>query len=175
MTRQHELNAIAALLALITGACSTPRETHALSAQAFIESRSDDAVRGLARFTETPGGLHVTIELLDAPPGLHSVHVDTLGDCASLGSGGHFNPERHSHGARGAEASHAGDFGNIEIALNGTGQIEFVTEHLTLRNGEHSIVGRTIAIDERRDDPLTQPWGDSGAPIACGSITLLPN
>ena len=162
----------AALLTVGALACTSAREERPLTAQAFIEAGDGHNVRGMARFTETQHGLFIELDVVSGPAGFHAVQINDCGDCAALAEGGHFNPEHHAHGERGAPAGHAGDLGNIEIAANGLGRIEFVTERLTLRAGEHSIVGRTIAIDERRDQPLVQPWGDSGAPIACGVIRL---
>jgi len=148
----------------------SPAAERPAAAGAYIESRTGDDMRGIATFTGTPHGLHIVLNLVSAPPGLHSVHINDAFDCDSVAGGGHFNPDRNAHGAFGATASHAGDLGNIEIAANGTGVLDVLADRLTLGNDAFSIFGRTIVIDQRRDDPLAQPWGDSGAPLACGVV-----
>jgi Cu-Zn family superoxide dismutase len=155
---------------LLAGSCANAPQERSLTAGAVIDGRSGNELRGIAHFTETSHGLRVVVSVVSAPPGLHSVHIDDAGDCDSVSTGGHFNPDRRTHGPLGAQASHAGDLGNIEIAANGTGELEVVTNRLTLSNGARSILGRTLVIDERRDEPLAQPWGASGAPLACGVI-----
>ena len=162
--------AAAAALALVAGACTSAARARPLTAGAIIDGRSGSEARGIAHFTQNANGLRIVVSLVSAPPGRHSVHIDDFGDCDSVSAGGHFNPDRRAHGALGAESSHAGDLGDIEIADNGTGELDVVSYRLTLSNGAQSILYRTIVIDERPDDPHAQPWGDSGAPFACGVI-----
>jgi Cu-Zn family superoxide dismutase len=117
--------------------------------------------------------LRVVVELFDAPPGLHGVHVHDFAGCAELerGVGHHFNPSRRPHGAPLARDSHAGDLGNLEVGSNGIGRLELVTPWLGL-DGELSVVGFTVAVTARADDGASQPDGGGGTAIACGEIRL---
>jgi Cu-Zn family superoxide dismutase len=162
--------AICASLAFASVGCTSSAQARPLTAGAIIDGRSGNEARGIAHFTQNANGLRIVVSLVSAPPGRHSVHIDDFADCDAVSTGGHFNPDRSAHGALGAVASHAGDLGDIEVADNGTGELDVVSYRLTLSSGEHSILYRTIVIDERPDDPHAQPWGDSGAPFVCGLI-----
>ncbi len=164
------------LLALVacSAGCAAPFGTAPLSARAFFEARAGLSIGGVALLTQDAGELRVAIDVVDAPPGVHGVHVHDAQSCAeldALGPGRHYNPERRAHGdPRTAEHSHAGDLGNIEIDAHGNGHLEFTTRRLSIAIGERDIVRRVITISEARDDFTSQPFGASGPFIACAVI-----
>jgi Cu-Zn family superoxide dismutase len=55
---------------------------------------------GRAVLTESPEGLHVSVQVINAPPGKHAVHIHEFGKCDEAGNaaGGHFNPKNVPHG-----------------------------------------------------------------------------
>lgn len=121
----------------------------------------------------TPRGdvVKVTIDVQDAPPGSHGVHVHENGDCSApdaSSAGGHFNPEGMPHGDLGG-ARHPGDFGNLEVGADGRGHRELAIDTLTLGPGGLSVIGRAVVVHERPDD-FSQPNGNAGRRIACGVV-----
>jgi Cu-Zn family superoxide dismutase len=65
---------------------------------------------------------------------------------------------------------HAGDFGNIEIKADGTGDLDITSDMLTVKPGPNSVVGRAVVFHEKADDLTTQPTGNAGGRFACGVI-----
>jgi superoxide dismutase, Cu-Zn family len=142
-------------------------------ASAHIDARIGLTLVGVATFEEFADGVHVTVDVIDAPPGLHGVHVHEACDCAmgdSSSSGGDFNPDLRTHGAPNGERSHAGDLGNILISPKGQGHLELVTRLVTVSPGSRSVVGRTLVVHQFEDDFATQPSGGTGGRIGCGEI-----
>jgi Cu-Zn family superoxide dismutase len=146
-----------------------------LVARAAIEARSGSALKGEARFTEVEGGVKVEVHVTGVTPGPHAVHIHEKGDCSAqdaTSAGAHFNPDAHPHGAPTAEKHHAGDFGNMEVGADGHGMLDLVSKVLTVKDGPHSVVGRSIIVHEKADDMTTQPTGNAGGRIGCGVIQL---
>ena len=132
-------------------------------------------VSGRANFQQTSQGLKVDVEINEAPPGKHGIHVHEKGSCEDQGNaaGGHFNPEGVPHGdlaKDGFAHAHAGDLGNIEIDADGHGKLEKTLPGLTLDRGKYGVMGRALILHEKVDD-FGQPTGNAGARIACAVIT----
>jgi Cu-Zn family superoxide dismutase len=177
--------ALASSLILALAACggssskpaAEPATTPGVEGVAVLESRSDSAATGEARFVDRGDSVEVTLNVAGATPGKHGVHIHEVGDCSSpdaKSAGEHFNPGTHQHGAPGVGDHHAGDFGNIEIAEDGTGTLTLIQPGITLGKGPTSIADRALVLHEKADDFQTQPSGDSGNRIACGVIKVGP-
>jgi superoxide dismutase, Cu-Zn family len=152
-------------------ASGAPRKGGAdASAAATIEPRSESNVTGTAKFTSAGGGVRVHIEIEEATPGPHGVHIHEKGDCSdkkAVSAGAHYDPTASEHhGGAKTAIRHAGDLGNIEVGKDGKGTLDVVVEALTVE----SVVGRSIVIHESYDDMKTDPSGASGARIGCGKI-----
>ena len=149
----------------------------AASGTAIISGTSDGStVSGAVSLTDTPEGLKVSATFKNVPPGKHGFHIHENGACGDTGkeAGGHFNPAKVDHGLLskdGFEHAHAGDFGNIEIAEDGTGSFEVVEKGLTLSEGEHAVAGKAFILHEKEDD-FGQPTGNAGGRIGCDIIEL---
>lgn len=76
----------------------------------------------------------------------------------------HYNPYTCAH------PYHAGDLPPI-FGANGYGFSLFLTNRFSV--GE--IIGRTVILHAMPDDYVTQPSGNSGAKIACGTIVAQTN
>lgn len=143
------------------------------SASAKLEAKSGSSVSGSAHFHETKGGVLVTIDVSGAPAGWHAVHIHEKGDCSSAdgkSAGGHFNPSDMQHGSPHASMHHAGDLGNMLVQADGTGHHAIFMPELSVRPGDHSVVGRGIIMHADADDLVSQPTGAAGGRIACGEI-----
>ncbi len=133
-------------------------------------------VRGEVTFIEQADGMTVLAEVFNAPPGLHGIHIHEFGTCGDNGkqAGSHFDPVKSPHGFLphdGTQKAHAGDFGNIEIAPDGTGRLEIQVPKLRLYHDTYGIAGRAVILHEGRDT-FEQPDGKAGKRIACGPIRL---
>ncbi len=151
----------------------SPVPSAPMTASATLEPKSGSKVTGTATFTQTDGSVQVKVELADATPGEHGIHLHETGDCSALdasSAGGHFNPAGTPHGGPDSPQHHAGDFGNITVGSDGKGTLDLTRSDITVGEGPSSVVGRSIVIHEMVDDLTTQPSGNSGARIACGVI-----
>jgi len=175
-------------LVFLACACATskpgPRATNAAAdaissatappGSAKIEARSGSTLSGTAKLVDVDKGLGVHVEVENAAPGLHGVHIHEKGDCndpKAMSAGGHYNPNAGAHhGGPAATVRHGGDLGNIEVGSNGTGILDVIVQDVSLAGPENGVVGRAIVIHEKADDLMTDPAGNSGARIGCGII-----
>jgi len=129
-------------------------------------------VSGTITFTQEAGGVHVVAQVEGAKPGKHGFHLHAGGVCEGdfKSAGDHFNPTNVPHGAPDAAEHHAGDFGNIEVGSNGTGNADFTTTMLSLGEGANDAIGKAVILHGGEDDLKTQPSGNSGPRIACGVV-----
>ncbi len=149
----------------------------AKQANAMIASSSDSGVTGMAVFTQNGDYITLTVEIQDATPGLHAVHIHANGDCSSAdgtSAGGHWNPTGVAHGKWGESEFHLGDIGNITVGEDGMGSITLTTDLWEIGTGSDvDVVGRGIIVHAGADDFTSQPSGAAGARIGCGVIGLV--
>jgi superoxide dismutase, Cu-Zn family len=129
---------------------------------------------GVVNFTQEAGAVHVVARIQGAPAGTHGFHLHAGGTCDGpdfKSAGDHFNPGNTPHGAPDAPQHHAGDFGNIEVGADGTGNLDLTTTMLSVGDGGATdVVGKALILHGGKDDLTTQPSGNSGARIACGVV-----
>jgi superoxide dismutase, Cu-Zn family len=147
---------------------------------AMLKDTKGEAV-GEARFTETEGGVLVTLNLYKLPPGEHAFHIHEKGDCSPPGSftnaGAHLNPGSHPHGFMSDHGPHDGDMPNIFVDANGSVMAHVINTRIKLDEEDASNRallndkdGASIVIHAGPDDYATQPAGNAGDRIACGVI-----
>lgn len=130
---------------------------------------------GEAIFYQADDGVIVKVLLENMPAqGMHGIHIHENGSCADngAGAGGHFNPHGTEHGfypEAGMEAAHLGDMGNIDIHDGGKGWMIIKMPNLSLKDGPHPILGKSVILHEKADD-FGQPTGNAGGRIGCGII-----
>lgn len=149
------------------------------SAVAMVSSQSccGSQVLGVIRFQQAAAGPLLADGSIDGlATGPHALHVHSSGDltqgCDSLGE--HYNPTGAPHGGPNdpSDRRHAGDLGNIVADETGRATFRIIDEVLKVSD----IIGRSVAVTERRDDlgrgssPTSKIDGDSGKPVACGII-----
>lgn len=175
--------ALIALVALTVGFAVA--QDRGASTMATLQDVSGAEI-GMAMFTETPQGLEVTVAVAGLPAGgKHGMHLHSEGSCENStddqgqsvvfgGAGGHFDPnntENHAGPDMAADAGHAGDMPNLEVAPDGTAQVTFLVPHLTVTEGEMSVTGRALIIHANEDNYTNEPKnGGSGERIACGVV-----
>lgn len=182
-----------AVVALAAFACAPPEEEPIEEAPAIEEetavepapapeplnatatlTTADGTEVGTATFSQQGGQTTASFHLTGvSPAGTHAIHVHETGECTPpdfTTAGGHFNPAGVDHACPPATPRHAGDFGNLEIADDGSGHLELSTDLVTVEDGPNSVVGKAVILHAHQDDCTTQPTGDAGGRLACGVI-----
>jgi Cu-Zn family superoxide dismutase len=135
---------------------------------------SGEKLDGEVLIEKFSGGVRVTVNVKDAKPGLHGVHVHEKGDCSDIAHksmGEHFAPFGHEHGLPGAPERHFGDLGNIAVAQDGTGVLDITIPNANLDKDDRlSLLGKALVIHQSEDKGVGKS-GQSGEPIACAVIT----
>ena len=134
-------------------------------------------VHGTVKFLSVPDGCWVCAEVFGLPDykaptnaspqigpfGFHIHENDTCGNIHGENpfeaAGGHWNPSGDPHG------NHAGDLPTL-IASDGTAKMLFFTNKFS----PSDVIGKSVVVHQSPDDYTSQPSGNSGKRIACGSI-----
>lgn len=205
--------ALAGALGLVAlGACSddatttdiaSPGATGTTTTDTAAETRTPDATVdlmdadgadvGAASFIEADGVLEVTVDLTDAEPGLHGLHLHAVGVCepdsaapddpsdtgAFLSAGGHVGGDDSDH------PDHDGDLPSILVMEDGTASLTFETDRLTLADLDDED-GTAMMLHEDTDNHANIPdrysaegpdedtlgTGDAGGRAACGVVQV---
>jgi Cu-Zn family superoxide dismutase len=152
------------------------------NAHVLLRDQTGEPV-GVVKLTqEVEGKVLVRAMVHDLPPGFHGFHVHAVGECVPpfTSAGGHYNPAGAVHG------DHAGDMPVLLVNSDGTAQLRFTTERLTVEDlfdtdGSAIIVhaapdnyanipGRyhSHTEDVFGPDSATLATGDAGGRLACG-------
>jgi Cu-Zn family superoxide dismutase len=163
------------------GSASNPQRLSAV-----VKDTSDN-VLGTVRFSRHGDGVRVRAELSGLTAGFHGFHVHAVGICdPSTGftsAGGHFDPE-----TTGLHGQHAGDMPSLLVQEDGTAELGFSTDRLTiasLRDSDGSAVIVHASPDNFANipdryhsheedvfgpDSATRATGDAGSRAGCGVL-----
>jgi Cu-Zn family superoxide dismutase len=161
------------IAALVAVGCAATTSSNEPRAVAKLESRSGSAVTGTVAFTQVGEKLRVEANVAGLTPGEHGFHIHESGDCSAAdatSAKGHFNPGGKPHGHYGASDSHAGDLPNLVADASGKANLQAEVGMLNLGSGSYGIIGRSVVIHADPDDYKSQPAGNSGKRVACGTI-----
>lgn len=132
----------------------------------------------MANLTQKQDGVHINVTSSSLPTGEHGFHFHEIGKCEGpdfTSAGDHFNPMNQQHGHQDDPQSHAGDLPNIRSNEEKMTNETIIAKHVSLLPGKKNTLldedGSALIIHEQPDDYTTQPSGNAGARMACGSIS----
>src|SRR5687767_1468621 len=123
-------------------------------------SLTDSQGRGVggALLQQGPRGVLLKLNLRNASPGVHGLHIHAVGRCDAPSfesAGGHFASSGRQHGFLHARGHHEGDLPNIEVPASTQLSVEYFIGDVTLDPGPRSLLdtdGAAIVIHAGTDD-----------------------
>lgn len=138
---------------------------------------ADNEDIGTVELTAAPKGLLMNVSIDRMAPGWHAIHLHGVGDCADHAehfkkSGGHASREGEAHGYFNDAGPHQGDFPNFYVNADGTAKFQHFSANV---KGEDLLDenGTAVLIHANPDDYISQPAGDAGDRLACGTIAAV--
>jgi Cu-Zn family superoxide dismutase len=131
---------------------------------------------GQARLQQTPHGVLLRIELTNATPGIHALHLHNVGKCDAPSfesAGEHVDTAAQQHGFLNPAGPHAGDLPNLDVPASNKLSVEYLVAGVTLSPGPRSLLdadGSALVMHVGKDDYATDPAGGSGDRLACAAI-----
>jgi superoxide dismutase, Cu-Zn family len=132
---------------------------------------------GTANISDKGTGVQIRLNVKNLTAGEHAVHIHQVAKCEGPGfttAGPHFNPEKKHHGLDNPEGPHAGDMPNFTVGSDGTAKVTVEDPRVTLGEGDNSLFangGTALVIHAKADDLKSDPAGNAGDRIACGTVT----
>ena len=162
---------IAALAVLLGAGTASAQKKHV-----DLKDTKGNSVGGATLSPAKGGGVSIALDVKGLPPGEHALHFHAVPKCEApfTSAGGHFNPSNKKHGIQNPEGPHAGDMNNFTVDAKGTAKTTIVNTKVTMGSEPNSIYangGTALMIHAAADDMKTDPAGNAGERIACGTIT----
>lgn len=153
-------------------------EQESKTVRVTMEPKSGSNLSGNVVFSEENNEVTMTAVIDGISEGTHAIHLHENADCSAedaSSAGGHWNPTMEPHGKWGdPEGYHKGDIGNFTVDANGNGTITMTTDEWCIGCDDETknILGKSVIVHEGADDFVSQPSGDAGTRLGCGTITM---
>jgi Cu-Zn family superoxide dismutase len=145
------------------------------AAIAVLAPTAGNTARGTVRFTPHPDGVELTVRIEGLTQGTrHGFHVHEFGDCSAAdaaSAGPHYDPTHNAPGQHQHGMKPLGDLDDLRANAQGVVEVRFAARALSIA-GTHPILGRALVLHAGFADP-SDPMGDAGARIACGTIGVV--
>lgn len=141
---------------------------------AVLRPLGDGQTKGTVELEQSEGGLRIKTTIEGLPGGKHAYHVHLLGDCSApdgKSAGTHFHFAGPSKNPPEDIQIITGNLGDLEGDEAGKATHEATIEGASLQ-GRYSILGRSIIVHEKPNDPKDPPIGGAGGRIACGVVGI---
>ena len=128
---------------------------------------------GVVRFqAQGPETVKVIADVEGLPPGPHAYHLHVYGDCSSPdaeSAGTHFNLHGSSLDPPKDIKRITGNLGELIADESGRAHAESTIHGITMQGG-YTILGRSVLVHVKGNDPSQPPIGGAGARMACGVV-----
>ncbi|MDR3764240.1 MAG: superoxide dismutase family protein [Acidobacteriota bacterium] len=167
------------LVVLLTAAVlfCAPAFAHKIPSKTVTLVDAKGATVGTAVIHQEKVGVAIHLTVAGLTPGEHAIHFHQTPSCVApdfKSAGGHFNPGKMHHGLHNPDGPHAGDMPNFTVAADGTAKVVVKDERVTLMPGVPNSLfadgGTALVIHAKADDMKSDPAGNAGDRVACGTI-----
>jgi Cu-Zn family superoxide dismutase len=128
---------------------------------------------GTLTLSDVSGGIMIMGNLHGVAPGEHGIHLHMTGSCTPTfaAAGGHWNPSSQEHGKDNPKGPHMGDLLNITAGKDSTVSVMVTSPGGTLKGADALLDadGAAVVIHAKPDDYKSQPAGNAGDRVACGT------
>ena len=139
-----------------------------------LKNASGESV-GTATLSAKGDGTQIKLDVHGLAAGEHAIHIHQNAKCEApdfTSAGPHFNPEHKQHGLDNPNGPHAGDMPNFTVGKNGKAKTTVVDPRVKLTDDSlYANGGTALVIHEKADDLKSDPAGNAGKRVACGTIT----
>jgi superoxide dismutase, Cu-Zn family len=171
--------ALAIALAAAALTTTAPADAAASKARATAKLIAlDGKPAGEAHFQQTSHGVLIELEVHGLAPGAHAVMLHMTASCdprklfTSAGPDLTFDPTKlHGYFTKGGPRP--GDLPNQFAGADGVLHASLLSNQFSLGNGKKTIFdrdGASIIVNAKGDDYASQPDGNAGPRVACGTI-----
>jgi superoxide dismutase, Cu-Zn family len=166
------------LILPLAASCSTLQTADSKAVTEVITAdlaRADGSWAGVVTISKRSDGIFLSLAA-DAPSaGTFGMHLHAVGKCQGpdfTSAGGHWNPEMKQHGRDNPMGAHGGDLPNVVAGPDKKLTLEYKMPEIILEGatGLLDTDGAALVIHEKADDYLTDPSGNSGKRIICGTF-----